>query len=244
MKRCLVRLAPAALVAALVPVLSSLALAASPASGTYNSADLGGAVLTGRGSQSWSAPANAAQGAGDVIHSESWDGSTLGTQWRFACGVQSGPQGVQDNRVAGTGTVVFTNTFAGGTFFLSKTGPWGDAVNDLTGTTGATHAIVTVQYVNIGGNSTPVASRLNIDSNGQFDGSTCTLTFVIANGLGQGDTDSNPPKPATYPGFLDTACGATRIYGSWGDISQLTLRVDCPVPARNTTWGSLKSIYR
>ena len=102
-----------ALVVGISLSLPVAALAAAPTPGVYNSTDLGGLVLVGRGSQSWTAPANAAHGNGDVFHSQSWDGSTLATQWHFECGISSAAQTVADHRVGGTGTVVFTTTFAG-----------------------------------------------------------------------------------------------------------------------------------
>jgi hypothetical protein len=215
------------------------ALAANPVPGVYNSTDLGGAVRTGRGTQSWTLPANGAQGLLDVFNSESWNGAFLGDQWKFQCGVQNATQTKQDNRVGGTGTIVYTNTFTGGSFWLSKNGPWGDGVNDWAGTPGSTVAIATVQYVN----NVPVASRLNLNSSGVFDGGQCVLVFTIANGIGGGDTDLLP-KPAGYPDFLDDSCQPTRSYGSWGDIQQITLQIDCPTPTHSSTWGQLKSIYR
>lgn len=218
---------------ALTAVVSTAAIAA-PVAGTYRSTDLGGALFTGRASQSWVAPANAAGGAGDVYNAESWDGALLGTQWAIQCGLQGGPQGVQDNRVSGTGTVVYTNVFNGGTFYFNP-GPWGFG----TGTIANTVEIVTVQYVS----NVPMAAVVNINTNGQFDNSNCLLTFAIANGFGQGDTDGGP-KPATYPAFLDPACAPTRLFGSWGDVITIVARIDCPVPARSTTWGGLKSLYR
>jgi hypothetical protein len=208
---------------------------AAPVSGTYTSTDLGGSLLLGRASQSWVAPLNAAQGAGDVFNSQSWDGATLGTQWAFSCGVQPGPQGVQDNRDAnGTGTVVFTNTFLGGTFYLNP-GPWGSG----TGTINQTTEIVTVVYVQ----NVPQASVVNINTSGEFDDSDCTLTFAIANGNGLGDTDVLP-FPANFPSLLDTNCNPTRTNGSWGEVRTITMRIDCPVPAETRSWGHVKSLYR
>jgi len=220
-------------VAALLAVAN--VASAVPVSGTYTSTDLGGSLLLGRASQSWVAPLNAAQGAGDVFNSLSWDGATLGTQWGFSCGVQPGPQGRVDNRDAnGTGTVVFTNTFLGGTFYLNP-GPWGSG----TGTLNQTTEIVTVQYVNF----VPQASVVNINTSGQFDNSNCTLTFAIANGNGLGDTDVLP-FPANFPPLIDTNCNPTRTNGSWGEVRTITMRIDCPVPAEQRSWGQVKSLYR
>jgi hypothetical protein len=210
------------------------AASAAPVAGTYTSTDLGGSLLLGRASQSWVAPLNAAQGAGDVFNSLSWNGTALGTQWGISCGLQPGPQTVQDNRVAGTGTVVFTNTFLGGNFYLNP-GPWGDG----TGTLNTTSNVVTVQYVN----NVPVASVANIHTSGQFTGSNCTLTFVLANGNGLGDTDMMP-FPADFPALLDPNCNPTRTNGSWGEVRTITMRIDCPVPTQQSSWGNVKSIYR
>lgn len=233
MTRCFkVSLAGALLLAA----FSAVAVAA-PIPGTYRSTDLGGALYTGRASQSWSAPLNAAAGLGDVFHALSWDGTLLGGQWGFTCGTQTAPQLVQDNRIAGTGTVVFTNSFAGGSFYFNN-GPWCNSAS-CVGSSNQTVAAVTVQYVN----NIPAASVVNINTSGVFTGSNCTLTFAIGNGVGQGDTDALP-APANYPAFLATDCSPTRVYGSWGDVITIVARVDCPVPVRQSTWGALKATYR
>ena len=210
---------------------------ADPVPGTYTSTDLGGALFTGRASQSWGAALNANQGNGDVFHAESWSGSALGTQWTFSCGTQTAPQIVQDNRVGGTGTVVFTNSFLGGSFNFVN-GPWCNSAN-CGGTTSQTVSTVTVQYVT----DIPVASVVNINTSGVFPGTNCNLTFVISNGVGLGDTDSGS-LPADYPAFLETDCSASRVFGSWGDVVTIVARIDCPTSTHNSTWGALKSSYR
>ena len=217
--------------------LSAVAALAAPVPGTYRSTDLGGALFTGHASQSWNLPSNAAHGVGDVYNSESWDGALLGTQWSFTCGQQGAPQLVQDNRVAGTGTVVYTNSFLGGTFSFTN-GPWCNTAS-CSGVSNQTLEIVTVQYVS----NVPVASVVNISTSGVFTDTQCNLTFVISNGVGEGDTDGGP-KPATYPAFLDPTCAPTRVYGSWGDVITITARIDCPTPAKQSTWGAIKSQYR
>lgn len=210
---------------------------ANPVVGTYRSLDLGGALLTGHASQSWALAANGANGVNDVYNALSWNGSSLGTQWGISCGVQGAPQLVQDNRVSGTGTVVYTNAFAGGRFYFNN-GPWCTSAQ-CAGNINQTIEIVTVQYVA----GIPAAAVVNVNTSGTFDNSNCNLTFAIGNGVGLGDTDSGP-KPATYPDFLDTSCNPTRTFGSWGDIITITARIDCPVPTRQSTWGALKATYR
>lgn len=213
---------------------------ASPNNGTYTSTDLGGQLLTGRAS-TWRSGINS--GLPHVLHVQSWDNSSLGTQWEVNCPLESGNFSVVDNRnVNGTGTVVYTSTFSGGTFtFFAGGWPWGDG----TGTLATTVLISTVQFVN----NVPVASVINGNSSGVF-ASGCALTFAIANGNGVGETTSLNPaitKPADYPTFLDGSCGpadASHQFGTWGNVTTITMNVDCATPTRSSTWGQVKSIYR
>lgn len=223
----------------LVPALAS----ATPNAGTYTTTDLGGQLLTGRASNSRT---GIDSGLPQVLHAQSWNGTTLGTQWELRCAVENAPFGIVDNRVGGTGTVVYTSTFTGGEFELYNTGgPWGDGVATL----GTTTVISTVQFVNIGGTSTPVASVINANTSGDFGGG-CTLTFAISNGSGVGETTSLDPsivKPADYPTFLDASCAvaaANMQFGTWANTLTSTLRIDCVTPAEGVTWGKLKSVYR
>jgi len=222
-------------------VLPSLALAA-PVAGTYTSTDLGGMLLTGRAS-TWRSGINS--GLPHVLHAESWDGSTLGTQWEISCPTENTNFNVQDNRVGGVGTIVYTSTFSGGTFtFLAGGWPWGDG----SGTLGTTTLITTVQYVLADTVSTPVAAVVNGQTSGLFDDG-CHLTFAIGNGVGVGETTSQNlsiTKPADYPSFLDGSCGAApanQQFGSWGTVITITMQIDCPTPAQSSTWGHIKSMY-
>lgn len=220
----------------------ALALAA-PNAGTYTTTDLGGQLLTGRAS-TWRPGINS--GLPHVLHGQSWNGSTLGTQWELRCAVENNPFAVQDNRIGGVGTVVYTSQFTGGQFELFNTGgAWGDGVATL----GTTVVITTVQFINIASVSTPVAAVVNANTSGDFGGG-CTLTFVISNGVGVGETTSSNlsiVKPADYPTFLDASCAAAPAnaeFGTWGTTITSTMRIDCSVPATSSTWGTVKNIYR
>jgi hypothetical protein len=215
---------------------------AAPNAGTYTTTDLGGQLLTGRASTH---RIGANSGLPHTLHAQSWNG-TLGTQWELRCAVESNPFGVQDNRVNGTGTIVYTSQFTGGQFELFNTGgAWGDGVANL----GTTTVISTVQFVNINNVSTPVASVVNANTSGDFGGG-CTLTFVISNGYGVGETTSSDPlivKPADYPTFLNSDCTLAlgdEQYGTWGNTITSTMRIDCSVDATESTWGAVKNIYR
>ena len=216
-------------------------LAAEPAPGTYGTANTlppDGTMLGGRGSNSWSGPFNGGGGVGNVLNTQSWTGAALGTEWVFDCAVSTS-QTVTDNTVNGNGQVLYTTTYGPGTFFLSKDGPWGDAVNDLTGTTTNLVRQTTVSFVN--GN--PVSAVENAATSGHFDGSDCSMTFVIANAIGFGDTDALPFPPG-YPALLDTDCTSPRTNGSWGDIISITLNVLCPVSVDEKPWSQVKTLYQ
>ncbi len=232
-----------------VPILLLLAIVAAstlaladPIQGMYTSTDLGGQLLTGRAA-TWRSGINS--GFPHVLHAQSWDGAALGAQWEISCPISSSMT-VQDNRVGGVGTIVYTSTFNGGTFaFFAGGWPWGDG----TGTLGAMTVITTVQYVLIGGVSTPVAAVVNGNTSGTF-ANGCTLVFAIGNGVGAGETTSLNPaitKPAGYPTFLDGTCGpapAGQQYGSWGSVITITMQIDCAVPNEDLSWSGVKAAYR
>jgi hypothetical protein len=223
----------------LLPILAT----AGPINGFFNSTDMGGVLLTGRAS-TWRPGINS--GLPHVLHAQSWDGTTLGTQWDLSCSIEPINFSVQDNRVGGNGTVVYTSSYTGGNFSLYAGGwPWGDG----TGVLNTTTLITTVQYVMIGGVSTPVASVVNGNTTGTFSNG-CLLSFVIANGSGVGETTSLNPgitKPSSFPAFLDNTCGpapANLQFGTWGNVITITMGIDCSVPIETTTWGSIKAVYR
>jgi hypothetical protein len=217
--------------------------AADPVTGIYSSTDLGGQLLTGRVS-TWRPGINS--GIPHVMHGQSWDGATLGTQWELSCAVENANFTVQDNRVGGVGTIVYTSTFVGGTFTLFPGAwPWGDGTATLNTTT----VITTVQHIMINGNSTPVAAVANGNTSGSFPNG-CALVFAIGNGVGVGETTSLNPaitKPANYPTFQDATCapaGPAVQYGTWGNAITITMGIQCPTPADESSWGRVKSLYR
>lgn len=212
---------------------------AGPINGVYNSTDMGGQLLTGRAS-TWRSGVNS--GLPHVLHAQSWNASVLGTQWDISCAVEPTNYVVQDKRVGGVGTIVYTSTFQGGTFVLFAGGwPWGDDA----GTLGTTTMVTAVQYILIGGVSTPVASVVNGNTAGTFAGG-CTLTFLIGNGSGVGETPY-AQKPSNYPTFLDGSCGlalGNQQFGTWGNVITITMGINCPVGTEPSTWGTIKSLYR
>lgn len=213
---------------------------AAPIGGIYKSTDLGGTLLTGHAS-TWRSGINS--GLPHVLHAQSWDGTTLGTQWEIRCADETSPFTVQNNLDgSGTGTIVYTSHFTGGQLeFYSGGWPWGSGVVNL----GSTTLVTTVQLVN----GTPVASVVNGNTSGVFVGG-CSLVFAIGNGFGVGETTSanlGITKPSTYPDFLDGTCATaspSAQFGTWGDVITITMDISCVTPTKTSTWGALKTIYR
>jgi hypothetical protein len=224
---------------ALALVFIATPLLAVPISGIYQSTDMGGQLLTGRAS-TWRPGVNS--GLPHVLHAQSWDGANLGLQWEINCAVEMNNFSVKDNRVGGVGTIVYTSTFQGGTFtFFAGGWPWGDGA----GTLGTTTMVTTVQYILIGGVSTPVASVVNGNTTGTFIGG-CTLVFAIGNGSGVGETPYFQ-KPSNYPTFLDATCGpaaGNQQFGTWGSVITITMDIYCPISTDKSTWGAIKDMYR
>ncbi len=216
-------------------VLAAPAFAAPPSPGLYFSTDQGGLVLTGRGSNSRADNS----GIGDVFNAMSWDGSGLGTQWSFTCGVSTN-QTVDNNLdVNGNGTVTLTTNYSGGTFFLGAGGPWGDGSESYTGSVNYVLRITTLTY--FGG--TLAQARENYSASGTF-ANGCHLDFAVGNGVGIGDTDTSAFPASGYPALVDADCSTPRASGSWGDVKDITLLIDCSTPARPVSWGTLKSLYK
>ena len=223
----------AALVA--VPVLAS----AAPVPGTYYSAFRGGAVLNGRASVSRQFPNS---GNPKVFNGQSWNGSALGTQWEIQCGVENTltpPDSSHFNKITGTGFIVYTQTFLGGTFSI-YTDPavgWGFGSGTLN-TTVATSQVWFSNFI-------PYASSFTAFTSGKFNGGLCDLEFAMSNGFGVGETPYLQ-KPPTYPTFLAPDCSpadANHQFGTWADVNDIIAKISCAVPVQQKSWGQVKAIY-
>ena len=228
----------AALAIELVPLLAL----AQPVTGTYTSAFQGGNVFIGRSSV---ARQGVNSGNPKIFHGQSWNGANLGTQWEIACGIETTdtpPDYSGYNQMTGTGFIVYTQTFNGGTLTLypdANVG-WGSG----TATLGVTEVISHVFVQNF----VPVTSTFSAHTSGTFNApdNTCILTFALGNGFGKGETPYLS-KPADYPTFLAADCSpadAAHQFGVWGDTNDLILNIYCPVATQQATWGHLKSLYR
>jgi hypothetical protein len=234
---------------ALAAPATAMAYPLPPQNGFYHSLTQGGTVLDGRFSESWMGPGQ--EGAtGNTLNVQSWDGSSLGGEWRLSCAsIVGSPTLVSDTRVGGTGEVTYRTNYAGGQLWLAKQGPWSiDHLTDFTGTLSSLIVTSTHQYVaNI-----RIGIRSNVTVTGMLDAlypswSPTCLDYMIANTSVFGSTATGS-LPAGYPAFLDPAsCPSgtgTLSNGAWGSVTQLTMVLTgCAVPTETVSWGSLKARY-
>jgi hypothetical protein len=224
------------LVVVLLPVLAD----AAPVPGTYVSMFRGGNVLLGRASV---ARQGVNSGNPKIFNGQSWNGSVLGTQWEIQCGVETTsvpPDYSLYNPITGTGFITYHQTFNGGTFTLyaDPNVGWGSGSGALS-TTSAVSQVYLVNFI-------PVSSSFTAFTSGTFSESNCRLDFAMSNGFGVGETPY-AAKPATYPAFLAADCSladGAHQFGTWADVNDIIVEISCPVPAQNTTWGKVKSLYR
>jgi len=231
-----------ALSAIITMLLAGASLAGPPVEGNYDSTDLGGPLELGHYTESWD-PAGGAILAGTTLHCESWDGTSLGLQWRYGCAtmILDGVLLTDNVDVNGNGNRTYMKTFIGGFFWLSGAGPWGSGDADYPGTINNYVEFETITY----DNWVKIAAVTNVQASASFDNypDEC-LSFFIGNGSLASATDLGDPIPADYPDLLDANCGATRIDGAFWDFFTITLSITgCTTPTRDTTWGAVKAMY-
>lgn len=218
-------------------LVAGSALAGPPAYGVYNSNDIGGMMLTGRFSESFvgGGPGQ----IGDTIHAMSFDTLNLGTQWRVQCPqISSPPTVLSDTRVGGTGDLVYSTVYTGGTFWLAKNGPWGDNVADYTGTIVGFTNVATYQFLS----GTIIGIRSNVTMSGAFDSYPGIMEFAISNAATFGDTSSQP-FPAGFPELRDQNCAAGPTQGAWGSVPTITMVIQEVVGNETSSFGTLKARF-
>jgi len=232
------------LLALSVLALAVTAFAGPPLPGDYTTTDIGGVVSMGRYTEGWQAGGGALV-PGTTLNAQSWNGASLGTEWRYQCATTAAPAVLLTNTVnaSGFGNRTYMKQFVGGTIWLSGAGPWANGDADYPGIIDSYTEFETVQYENF----VPVAAVTNVQATAHFANypSAC-MTFAVSNGVEIGDTPSGGVKPANYPDFLAADCSPTAPEGAWWDMITMTLSVSdgCATPARPSTWGALKTLYR
>lgn len=223
-------------------LLAGAALAGPPVDGIYDSTDLGGPVNTGRYTEAWDM-GGAATDAGTTLNAQSWDGTTLGTQWHYYCGTELAAGVILTNTVDanGNGNRTYMKTFVGGYIWLSGTGPWAGGDADYPGTIDNYVEFETITYQNW----VKVAAVTNVQASAHFDAyPELCMAFYIGNGSLLADTNLGDAVPANYPDLLDPNCDATRTNGAFWDFFTITLTVTgCTTDTQETSWGAVKAKY-
>lgn len=205
-----------------------------------------GTMLSGRATETWcGADGNPIQGGqpGNTQNAMSWDGVTLGGQWA-AWGMfidSNGAVLITDTVDPGTGdgTRVYSTDYNGGEFWLSKTNSWANGVNHLTGSITSYNVMATLTIQ--GGVNVGVTS--DIIFTGEFEncvgGEGCAIRFEILGAQLAWHPGFGGSMPDNYPYLM---CGGTTAEAF--DVPSITGEIGCPVSTQNTSWGSLKSLYK
>lgn len=233
------------LVGAIVMLSVCTAVASPPQVGVYLSLTQGGPVLDGRFSESWVGMGGPGQ-IGNTVDAQSWDtGLGLGTEWKFYCpAIAAAPVLIEDSRDGNnTGDVVYQTEYAGGHFWLSKNGAWGDGSEDYVGDLDLFSVETTYKYVA----GTVLGIRSNITMTGHFIGFQNCLNYVITNASFFGNTADNGPLPMGFPAFMNSSCQENVLTnGGWGSVTQIAMQItgSCIVGTEETNWGAVKALYR
>jgi hypothetical protein len=240
---------PAVLLPVLILSLTSIATASGtnpPLVGTYKT--LTSTVLPGRATESM--PCDSCFGqVGNLIMAESWDGSTLGTNWKVSCPqVAMTPTLIYDGLVSGTGQRIYQAAYAGGQLWLSGTGSWGSGDPSYSGDLTSFTVVAAYQYV--GGTLVGIVSNINFSGN--IDGYDDCFTLAISNAEFLGTTSPIPPGARVavsgpFPAFQGPSdCNLSGTHGSYWDVHDITFSIlgHCVTSTRSSSWGGLKSLYR
>ena len=227
--------------AILISVLSAVLVAGAasvyagpPLNGVYKSSD--GDFDEGRESSGWVGGGFLTED--NVLHALAWDGAVLGGDWRITCPYVVTVDLVADLVFFGNGSRIYQITYTGGTFSLGGNGgqPWANGDASYTGTLTDFTELRTLLFTN----NVMVGSDSDFAFNGQVNGYSQSCINGIANGAWLG----NGAAPANYPTYLTANCTAGGS-GHFADTRDLTLTIaGCSVATEQTTWGTVKSLYR
>lgn len=223
----------------LVVAFSQAAMAQCPSAiGQWSTQD--GSMMGGRASEAWCA-GNQGQ-VGNTQNAMSWDGVSLGTQWMaWGMAVDANGASLVTDTVDGfgNGIQIYITNYEGGQFWLSKDHTWSNGVDDLNGDliTFNVTTTITIQGGQIVGASSNIAFTGTFINCPGTNG--CEVTFGITNALLFWHPDFGGGMPADYPTL---ECGASM--GEAYDICCIVMEINCAVAAEETTWGSLKALYK
>jgi hypothetical protein len=181
--------------------------------------------------------------AGNVFHLQSWDGSTLGGQWSFACPILDTGWTISDSTdEEGNRHIVGINEFTTGIFTLDGSGPWGGGDPSYSFEISDYHEIIRVF-----GNDTSY-TILSIEGAGH--GLLATETYhatIFLHALFRQEidnTDNDGHHPTDFPAIVNWLCEPGPQYGAWGGVTEIHFEITSIVPVESCTWGRVKSLYR
>lgn len=223
----------------LCATLSIPAEAGPPKNGVYTSA--AGNVLTGLFSESWIGGGRGM--VGNTIHSQSWNGTSLGTQWDVSCASIAFPPVLLDDTVdeTGTGHRTYRTTYTGGSFWLAGSAAWGGGDPEYSGELSFYSHVTTYQYRE----GVQTAYVVNAQLGGYFDGYGRCMQITIANAASSGAGSQTRAYPQFLDGAADCQAAPLGMVGEWGTVHSITLVVlDCTTSTEPGTWSTLKNLYR
>jgi hypothetical protein len=205
-----------------------------------------GTMIGGRATEAWcGVGGNPVRGGqtGNTQTAMSWDGVSLGTQWR-AWGMAIDANGAvlltdTVDPVSGDGIRTYGTNYTGGEFWLTRDHTWSDGVEDPSGVLTSFNVVATLTIR--GG--VVVGASSNITFTGNFVGcpgaNGCEIRFGITNALMAWSPDFGGVMPADYPAL---ACAAGM--GEAFSVCCITLDIYCAVATAEVVWGSVKAMYQ
>lgn len=196
-----------------------------------------GTLLEGRISEAWCYSPFFSGVAGNTLNSESWDGGTLGTQWKIwgmSIDAAGAVETARDVNAAGFGWIDYLTNYEGGRFWLEGGTSWSDGT-DLEGDVDL--CSITARVTLVAGS--PVGVTSNITIVGIFDICQLCSIQIVGNSTQVWKTGGGV-MPAGYPVFLCGADSGELHYSCCLDAS-----VMCEVTGNEeSTWGAIKDMYR
>ena len=210
------------------------AAVAAPVAGIYTSDDIpGGVALTGRWSEGY--VANNPDGVGNGAHGGSWDGFALYTQWELAGPTLTSSTLLADNRVGGTGTVVYGRAFdiSAATLTLTNQTWWSGNPADPDYVIDLDFYAQTVTVMFVGG--APLFANSLESLHGLFrDYPAYSVTGQSSGVL----VNYGATLPlAGYPDWIRDGAAGGILNGAWGEVALLQLRI-APEPASLVLLGA------
>jgi hypothetical protein len=201
---------------------------------------MAGTLQAGRVSEAWCTGAGAGV-PGNMENAMSWDGVSLGAQWKiWGMTINAAGAVMVGQRIIGPYMYIdYVTDYDGGAFWLSRNFAWSDGTGDLTGIVSWYHVTTTVTLYN----GVPVGQTSNVTLTGQFTNCSgfqgCVIEFAIANAIKVWDSNRGTPAPTNYPAQL---CGAAT--GELFDACCIDMSINCVVGSEVESWSGLKSMYR